>query len=44
MVITSIFPSDEAMDQLIQMGMEEGMRLAVDQTDELLREAVTARP
>jgi uncharacterized protein YndB with AHSA1/START domain len=43
MVITSIFPSDEAMDQLIQMGMEEGIRLAVGQTDELLRERVTAR-
>ena len=28
MVITSIFPSDEAMEQLIQMGMEEGIRLA----------------
>ncbi len=42
MVITSIFPSDEAMDQLIQMGMEEGLRLAVGQTDELLRERVDA--
>jgi uncharacterized protein YndB with AHSA1/START domain len=42
MVITAIFPSDEAMDQLIQMGMEEGLRLAVGQTDELLRERVAS--
>jgi uncharacterized protein YndB with AHSA1/START domain len=42
MVITAVFPSDEAMDQLIQMGMEEGLRLAVGQTDELLRERVRA--
>jgi uncharacterized protein YndB with AHSA1/START domain len=44
MVITAIFPTEEAMDQLIQMGMEEGIRLAVGQTDELLREGVAARP
>ena len=43
MVITAVFPSEEAMDQLIEMGMEEGMRLALGQTDELLRESVTAR-
>ena len=42
MTITAVFPSDEAMDQLIQMGMEEGIRLAVGQTDELLRERVRA--
>ena len=42
MVITAIFPGDEAMDQLIQMGMEEGLRLAVGQTDELLRERVAS--
>ena len=42
MTITAVFPSDEAMDQLIQMGMEEGIRLAVGQTDELLRESVRA--
>jgi uncharacterized protein YndB with AHSA1/START domain len=42
MTITAIFPSDEAMDQLIQMGMDEGIRLAVGQTDELLRERVDA--
>ena len=44
MVITAVFPSEEAMDQLIEMGMEEGIRLAVGQTDELLREGVPARP
>jgi uncharacterized protein YndB with AHSA1/START domain len=42
MTITAVFPSEEAMDQLIQMGMEEGLRLAVGQTDELLRERVRA--
>jgi len=42
MTITAIFPSEEAMDQLIQMGMDEGIRLAVGQTDELLRERVGA--
>jgi uncharacterized protein YndB with AHSA1/START domain len=41
MTITAVFPSDEAMDQLIRMGMEDGIRLAVGQTDELLRERVT---
>jgi uncharacterized protein YndB with AHSA1/START domain len=44
MVITAIFPTEEAMDQLIEMGMDEGIRLAVGQTDELLREGVPARP
>jgi uncharacterized protein YndB with AHSA1/START domain len=43
MVITAVFPTEEAMDQLIEMGMEEGLRLAVGQIDELLREGVTAR-
>jgi hypothetical protein len=42
MVITAIFPSEEAMDQLIEMGMDEGIRLAVGQTDDLLRELVRA--
>ena len=42
MVVTSVFPSDEAMEQLIQMGMEEGLRLAVGQTDELLQELAGA--
>jgi uncharacterized protein YndB with AHSA1/START domain len=38
MVVTSVYPSQEAMEQLIAMGMEEGLRLAVGQTDDLLRE------
>jgi uncharacterized protein YndB with AHSA1/START domain len=42
MTITSVFPSDEAMGQLLEMGMEEGIRLALGQTDELLRERVGA--
>jgi uncharacterized protein YndB with AHSA1/START domain len=36
MEITSTFPSVEAMDQLIAMGMEEGMAAALGQIDELL--------
>lgn len=40
MTITAVFPSDEAMDQLLEMGMDEGIRLALAQTDDLLRESV----
>ena len=36
MVITSHFPSAEAMDQLVSMGMVEGLRESVGQTDDLL--------
>jgi uncharacterized protein YndB with AHSA1/START domain len=39
MVITSTFPSPEAFDQLIAMGIEEGLTAAVGQTDELLTAA-----
>jgi uncharacterized protein YndB with AHSA1/START domain len=35
-VITSTFPSVEAMQQLIEMGMEEGLRAAMGQIDEIL--------
>ena len=42
MTITAIFPTDEAMDQLLQMGMDEGLRLAVGQADDLLRERARA--
>ncbi len=38
MVITATFPTDEALQQLSQMGMEEGMREAVNQMDALLAE------
>ena len=36
MVITTTFPSLEAMEQLIEMGAEEGMRMALGQVDDLL--------
>ena len=36
MVIRSQFASVEAMDQMTEMGMQEGLRLAVGQTDALL--------
>jgi len=37
MAIETTFPSPEAMDQVLTMGMEEGMTLAVGQIDDLLR-------
>ncbi len=40
MAIETTFPSAEAMDQMISMGMEEGMTSAVGQIDELLRTEV----
>jgi uncharacterized protein YndB with AHSA1/START domain len=36
MVIETRFPSREAMDQLIEMGMDEGMRAAMGQIDAIL--------
>ena len=36
MVIESRFPSGEAMDQMIEMGMEEGLAAAMGQIDEIL--------
>jgi uncharacterized protein YndB with AHSA1/START domain len=36
MVTTSTFPSLEAMQQLENMGMEEGLRAATGQMDEIL--------
>lgn len=36
MTIESTFASPEAMEQLIEMGMDEGMALAMGQIDELL--------
>jgi uncharacterized protein YndB with AHSA1/START domain len=38
MTINTVFPSLEAMEQIISMGMEEGMTAAMGQIDELLRE------
>lgn len=37
MVIETTFPSLEAMEQMVSMGMDEGMRSAIGQIDELLR-------
>ncbi len=36
MVMTSTFPSLEAMEELVDMGMEEGLRAAMAQMDEIL--------
>ena len=36
MIITTKFPSLEAMEQLIEMGAEEGMKGALSQVDDLL--------
>ena len=44
MAIESIFPTAEAMEQVLAMGMEEGLTQAVGQIDGLLAEdAVTQR-
>jgi uncharacterized protein YndB with AHSA1/START domain len=37
MAIVTTFPSEEAMQQLLAMGMDEGMRAALGQIDDLLR-------
>jgi uncharacterized protein YndB with AHSA1/START domain len=42
MTIETTFPSPEAMEQLVSMGMEEGMMSAMAQIDGLLREGATA--
>ena len=39
MTIRSTFPSTEAMQQMIEMGMEEGLREAMGQIDGVLAEA-----
>lgn len=36
MAIATTFPPAEVMEQLVTMGMEEGMTLAVGQIDDLL--------
>jgi uncharacterized protein YndB with AHSA1/START domain len=36
MVIETSFPSEQAMDQMISMGMDEGMSLAVGQIDSIV--------
>jgi uncharacterized protein YndB with AHSA1/START domain len=42
MSIESHFPSTEAMEQVLAMGMEEGLTLAVGQIDAILAERVPA--
>ncbi|MDQ3897967.1 MAG: SRPBCC domain-containing protein [Actinomycetota bacterium] len=42
MVIDTAFPSVEAMEQLISMGMEEGMAAALAQIDDILADHVTS--
>lgn len=41
MSIQSIFPSAEAMEQLVAMGMEQGLTEAVGQIDSILAEGAT---
>jgi uncharacterized protein YndB with AHSA1/START domain len=43
MSITTTFPSAEAMEQLVSMGMEEGMAEALGQIDGILAELATNR-
>ncbi len=43
MAIETTFPSTDAMDQMISMGMEDGMTSAVAQIDELLQTEITPR-
>lgn len=42
MSITTTFPSTEALEQLLTMGMQEGMALAVGQIDAILAERPAA--
>ena len=42
MVVRSAFPSRAAMDQLLEMEMEEGFRSALAQIDEILTEGAAA--
>ncbi len=41
MTTVNAFESVEQMDQLVQMGMEEGMRLALGQIDDILGDATS---
>jgi hypothetical protein len=42
MTIENLFPSTEAMEQVLAMGMEEGMTQAVGQIDAILAEQPVA--
>ena len=43
MTIETSFPSAAAMEQMVEMGMEEGMSAALGQIDELLQQDAAAR-
>ena len=43
MAIEGVFPSAEAMEQILAMGTEEGMTLALGQIDAILAEDPVAR-
>jgi hypothetical protein len=43
MSIESVFPSLEAMEQVLAMGMEEGLTQAVGQIDAILAEDAAVR-
>jgi uncharacterized protein YndB with AHSA1/START domain len=43
MSIESVFPSAQAMEQILAMGMEEGLKEAVGQIDAILAEGAVAR-
>lgn len=42
MTLTSVFESQEQMEKMAGMGMEEGLRLAIEQIDALLGEPANA--
>jgi uncharacterized protein YndB with AHSA1/START domain len=42
MTILSVFPSAEALEQILAMGAEEGLRQAVGQIDAILAEGTVA--
>jgi uncharacterized protein YndB with AHSA1/START domain len=42
MSIESLFPSTEAMDQVLAMGVEEGLKQAIGQIDAILAEDAAA--
>ena len=44
MSIVSIFPSTEAMEQLLAFGMEQGLTEAVGQIDAILAEGAASQP
>jgi uncharacterized protein YndB with AHSA1/START domain len=44
MSIESIFPTPEAMEQVLAMGMEEGLTQAVGQIDAILAEGAVSAP